>query len=76
MRTTVTLPDPLLVQVKQLAASRRTTVNAIVVESLDRYLATARAESTASIDPLPIVKRAKPLPGVDLNDTSALLDLD
>ena len=76
MRTTVTVPDPLLIRVKQLAAARRTSVTAIVVESLDRYLASAHAETTASIDPLPTIKRAKPLPGVNLDDTSALLELE
>ena len=76
MRTTVTLPDPLLVRVKQLAVARRTSVTAIVVESLDRYLAAARAEESQSVEPLPTLKRPKPLRGVNLDDTSALLDLD
>jgi hypothetical protein len=76
MRTTVTLPDPLLVRVKQLAAARRTSVTAIIVQSLDRYLADARDEGTAPIEPLPTIKRAKPLAGVNLDDTSALWELD
>ena len=76
MRTTVTVPDPLLVRVKQLAAARRTSVTAIVVESLDRYLASAYAETATSVEPLPTIKRAKPLPGVDLDDTSALWELE
>lgn len=76
MRTTVTLPDPLLVRVKHLAAARRTSVTAIVVESLDRYLADVRDEATAKIEPLPTIQRAKPLAGVNLDDTSALWELE
>ena len=75
MRTTITVPDPLLVEIKQVAAAKHTSLTAIVVESLRRYLAEAR-EETPRIDPLPIVRGAKPRRGVDLDDTSALLELD
>lgn len=76
MRTTITVPDPLLVEVKQLAAAQRTSVTAIVVESLHRYLADARSKRERAVTPLPTIKTAKPRRGIDLDDTSALLDLE
>lgn len=74
MRTTVTLPDPLLVRLKQVAAERHTSVTKLVVESVDRYLAEYRSRDADAS--LPTIPRARPVPGVDLNDTSALLDID
>jgi hypothetical protein len=76
VRTTITVPDALLIEVKQLAAARRTSVTAIVVESLRRHLTHARREMKRTVATLPVLKQAKPRPGIDLDDTSALLDLD
>jgi hypothetical protein len=77
MRTTVTLPDHLLIAAKQLAAARRTSLTAILEESLRAYLASERGrqqEHEGSIT-LPVMDGGAPRSGVDLNDTSALWEL-
>lgn len=78
MRTTVTLPDHLLVEAKRRAAETRTSLTAILTESLRMYLAQEYQTEAASKknSPLPVIKTARPRRGVNLNDTSALLDLD
>ena len=77
MRTTVTLPDHLLVQAKQLAAETRTSLTAILTESLRMYLAQEKQKRTrVSVSPLPVIEDARPCPGVNLDDTSALLELE
>jgi hypothetical protein len=77
MRTTITLPDHLLVQAKQLAAERRTSFTAIVEESLRAYLSRARADEAARTSEvaLPLMDGGAPRDGVDLDDTSALWEL-
>lgn len=77
MRTTVDLADHLLLQAKQLAAAKRSTLTAVLEDSLRAYLA---AESHATVQRkgrfrLPIGDGGKLIKGVDLNDTSALMDL-
>jgi hypothetical protein len=76
MRTTVDLADHLLMRAKQLAAARRTTLTAVMEDSLRAYLATASEPVRAKgAFHLPVAGRGKPVKGVDLNDTSALLDI-
>ncbi len=77
MRTTVGVADHLLLRAKQLAAARRTTLTAVLEDSLRMYL-----DSEAQ-DPrwrsgrfrLPVADGGKPAPGIDLTDTSALLEV-
>ena len=77
MRTTVTLPDHLLVQAKRLAAEKRTSLTEILTESLRLYLAQeSQGKASKSVPPLPVVKDARPRRGVNLDDTSALLELE
>jgi len=78
MRTTVDLPEHLLVQAKQLAASRRIPLTRILEDSLRAYLAEERARSRngESVPALPVVRGARPVRGVDLDDTSALWDVE
>ncbi len=78
MRTTVTLPDHLLLEAKKLAAERRVPLTRVIEESVRSYLAQARAPtgSGARIESLPVVPRARPMPGLDLDDTSALWELE
>lgn len=78
MRTTVDLPDHLLVEAKQLAAARRIPLTRVLEESLRAYLAQERSNDAgaASIPALPVVRDARPVRGIDLDDTSALLDLE
>jgi hypothetical protein len=77
MRTTVDLADHLLVRAKQLAASERTTLTAILEDSLRMYLANApeRAKKKAGKFRLPVADGGKPVRGVDLQDTSALMEI-
>ena len=78
MRTTVDLPDHLLVAAKQLAAARRVPLTRVLEESLRAYLAEARnreREST-TVPPLPVVRGVRTVRGINLDDTSALLDIE
>lgn len=49
MKTTLELPDDLLIQAKQVAAQRRTTLKEIVTRSLRREL--SQANTPASLPP-------------------------
>ena len=75
MRTTINLPDDLLKSLKRRAAERGTTVTALIEDSLRAAL----AERSLRARPKPI--RLKTYgqgglqPGVDLDDSAALLDL-
>jgi hypothetical protein len=77
MRTTLDLADHLLVQAKQLAAARRMTLTAVLEDSLRVYLATehSRARPASRRMRLPIGDGGRPCRGVDLCDTSALLEI-
>jgi hypothetical protein len=77
MRTTLDLADHLLLQAKQLAAAERTTLTAVIEDSLRMYLATAptRAKKRAGRFRLPVAGGGKPMPGVNLLDTSALMEI-
>ncbi|MGH9794928.1 MAG: CopG family transcriptional regulator [Candidatus Acidiferrales bacterium] len=79
MRTTINLPDGLLVQAKKLAADRGTTLTEIIADALRSALFARRpgrkrkARSLPTFTPPP--GKEGVLPGVDLNNTAALLDL-
>lgn len=77
MRTTVNIPDHLLVEAKKLAASRKTSLASVVADSLRKYLADCREEEEnrkKSLD-IPVLRSGKPVEGVDLNDTSKLWEM-
>jgi metal-responsive CopG/Arc/MetJ family transcriptional regulator len=76
MRTTIRLDDHLLQEVKQLAAQRGSTMTAIIEEALRQMLAHRRAQS-ADAPPIELITVAGNglQPGVDLDDSAALLDL-
>jgi hypothetical protein len=77
MRTTVDLPPHLLTEAKQLAAARRSSLTRIVEESLRAYLAAERGRpERRERAPLPIITDVKARRGVDLDDTSSLLEAD
>ena len=77
MRTTIDLPDDLLVEAKRLAAERRIPLTRILEESLRAYLVEerARAREPESTSELPVIRDVRPIPGIELDDTSALLDI-
>ncbi len=78
MRTTINLPDALLVEAKKLAAKKGTSLTRVLEESLRLYLAEERARAQSARRPrsLPIIRDAVPQPGVDLDDTSTLLEVE
>jgi len=75
MRTTVDLNDQLYKQAKHLAAERHQTLTAVLEEGL-RYLI-QRKSSEKSRKPFKIITFNGDglMPGVDLDDNSALADL-
>ena len=77
MRTTINLPDDLLASVKKAAAESGETMTRIIEDALRQALARRRATGTGRAPrvSLPTYGRGGPLPGVDLDDTAALLDL-
>jgi hypothetical protein len=75
MRTTVTLADGLLAEAKERAARSGRTVSEVLEDAVrigfDRHAEAERQETHLITDPTPGVL----LPGVDLNNNAALLDL-
>ena len=74
MRTTVTLDDALFMEAKLLAVRRRTTLTALIERGLRDVVERETAAPLTPIE-LPAWNFGRRLPGVDLNDNSALLDL-
>lgn len=75
MRTTINLPDDLIIQLKKLATASHSTVTALIEEMLREGLARRRHHRRASRATLPTYGKQGPLPGVDLDDTASLLDV-
>jgi hypothetical protein len=76
MRTTVRLDDSLLDQAKREAARRRETLTALIEQGLRLVLAQSRRAPKRKRVILPVCRAGGGLlPGVDLNDSSALLDI-
>jgi hypothetical protein len=77
MRTTVDLPEHLLVEAKQRAAERRVSFTRLVEESVRLYLSEIRASQPDRDPPeLPVLRKPAVRAGVDLNDTSHLWELE
>jgi len=78
MRTTVDIPDHILIEAKKLAATRKTSLASVVADSLRKYLADCRREEEEGPKEhyeIPLVESGPPVEGVDLNDTSMLWEL-
>ena len=75
MKTTLRMDDHLFAAVKLLAAQTGRTVNAVIEDARREEL--ARQSRSAERPPvqLPVDTGRGLLPGVDLDDSSALLDL-
>jgi hypothetical protein len=73
MRTTLDLDDALMRRAKKLAAERGTSLTALIEESLRERL--ARPARPARRKKLHTFRGDGLQPGVELSDTSALLDL-
>lgn len=75
MRTTIRLDDHLLKEAKKAAAASGRTFTQLVEDSLRETLGRSSAPSRRKRGSLPTFKGTGLLPGVDLNDSAALLDL-
>ena len=75
MRTTIRVDDDLLAEVKQLAAKNNLTLTAIIEDALRQML--ARQEEAIRRQPVQLttVDGNGPLPGIDLDDSAALLEM-
>ena len=73
MRTTVRIDDGLLVEAKTRAARSGRTLNEVVEDALRE--AFARRDGPGRRVELPVFRGARVMPGVDLDDGAALLDL-
>ncbi len=75
MRTTINLPDDLLAQIKTLAAEGRITLTAFIEQALREKLGRRKGKPPSRPVRLTTFGTAGVQPGVDLDDTAALLDL-
>jgi len=73
-RTTVRLNDQILVEAKKLAAATRRTLTAVIEDALRAALARRSQPRPRRRATLTTFKGRGLLPGVDLDDTAALLD--
>ena len=75
MRTTINLPDDLILQAKKVALEADTTLTEIIANALREAL--ARRKQTAQKKKFKMTTYGKggTFPGVDISDTSALLDI-
>lgn len=77
MRTTINIPEQLLVEAKQLAAERNLPLKRLFEDSLRRYLEEQRSLPTqAGFAPLPLLRNPVPVESIDLDDTSRLWTLE
>ena len=74
MRTTIHLPDELLARAKRAAIDSNRTLTAVIEEALLAALSKRRGATAVRVD-LPSYGEGGLQPGVDLDDSAALLDL-
>ena len=75
MRTTVRLDDGLLREAKKRAAESDRTLTSVIEDALREAFARRRHTKRRSRVRLPVVRGGRVRPGVDLDNTAALLDL-
>jgi len=75
MRTTIDLPDDLLAKAKKMAAESNRPLRALIEDALREALARRHPRSRSMPITLTTFGGAGLQPGVDLDDTSALLEL-
>lgn len=75
MRTTIRLDDDLLSQAKALAAAQRRSLNSVIEDALREALQRQQKLGRTKRIRLKTMKGHGLQPGVDLDDTSALLEL-
>ncbi len=75
MRTTIRLDDALLVEAKKRAAESRRSLTAVIEDALRESFTRQPRQKKGSRVRLPTFGRGGPRPGVDLDNSAALLDL-
>jgi hypothetical protein len=74
MRTTINIDDDLLAEAKQVAARTGRSLTAVVEDALRESLH-RRSQAAPRAVELPVFGEGGVQPGVDLDDSAALLDL-
>ena len=75
MRTTITIDELLLIEVKTQAARSGQTIGRVIEDALRLAMAQRRGAASGQLPDLPVVLVGGLQPGVDLDDNAALLDL-
>jgi len=75
MRTTIKIDDRLLAEAKSRAGESGRTLDAVVEDALREAIARRAGADRAPRAKLPVFRRGRPVPGVDLDDSAALLAL-
>ena len=75
MRTTIRLDDQLLAEARIQAARSGRTLTAVIEDALRVALGRRDGRRSAPVPELPISHGGRLQPGVDLDDSSALLEL-
>ena len=75
MRTTIRINDHLFAEVKRTAVETNRTLTAVIEDALREMLARRRVPHQRSAMQLPTFAGSGLQPGVDLDDSAALLDL-
>lgn len=75
MRTTIRIDDRLLAEAKAQAARSGRTLTAVIEDALRAAIASRDRRATTDPPDLPISRGGRLRPGVDLDDSAALLDV-
>ena len=75
-RTTVRLPDDLVARAKRKAADEGRTLTALIEEGLRRVVSDRAPERTSRKFPRVSTATGGLMPGIDLNDSAALQQLE
>jgi hypothetical protein len=75
MRTTLDLDDVLYAEAKRAALAAGRSVTAVIEDALREKLARKPSAGKPPVLRLPVLKGSRLMPGVDLDDSAALLDL-
>jgi hypothetical protein len=75
MRTTIRIDDELLSQVKRVAAETRQTMSQVIEQAVRESLTLRRRKSDSKLFRVPTFRGSGLRPGVNLDDSSGLLDI-
>lgn len=75
MRTTIRIDDELYRQIKVRAARIGRPIGAVIEDAIRTSLAASPDEPSRKLRPLPTFGKGGTMPGVDLADNAAMLDL-